>query len=223
MADDEKFDLHDAYGVETPDDNRELYAKWAASYDTEFLAAHEYVYHRGVVEAFTQRHRTRPGPIADVGCGTGVVGLALRASGYAPIDGLDISPEMLEVAATKSTGDGGPVYRALHEVDLTEPLKLKQHSYSGLVSVGTFTHGHLGPEPIAALVDLIEAGGSAAIGINGEHYASRGFEQAMADLVAAGRIADVDLVSVPVYNRPPADYAADDPNLRSTVVVFTVT
>ena len=37
------FDLADAYAVETPDDNRDLYARWAATYESAFIADNGYV------------------------------------------------------------------------------------------------------------------------------------------------------------------------------------
>ncbi len=46
---DRDFDLTDAYAVETPDDNRDLYARWAATYESTFVADNGYVYHLGVV------------------------------------------------------------------------------------------------------------------------------------------------------------------------------
>ncbi len=37
-------DLADAYAVETPDDNRDLYARWAATYESMFIVDNGYVY-----------------------------------------------------------------------------------------------------------------------------------------------------------------------------------
>ena len=39
------------------------------------------------------------GPLLDAGCGTGLSGPSLKALGYDDIAGLDLSPEMLSVAA----------------------------------------------------------------------------------------------------------------------------
>ncbi len=41
------FDLADAYAVETPDDNRNLYARWADSYESGFIKENAYQYHLG--------------------------------------------------------------------------------------------------------------------------------------------------------------------------------
>lgn len=50
----------------------------------------------------------------DLGCGTGRTGAWLRAQGVAVIDGVDLTPEMLEVARSKG------VYRKLVEADVTQ-------------------------------------------------------------------------------------------------------
>ena len=113
MGDDEiKPSLEAAYAVETPDENRRLYAEWASSYEETFVAAKAYRYHLHVADTLVA-HVRPAGPTLDVGCGTGVVGVALRERGVSEIDGVDISPEMLEQAAMKG------VYRQLIEADDT--------------------------------------------------------------------------------------------------------
>ncbi len=221
---DDPFGLDEAYAVETVEDNRRLYARWADSYDDTFLTTHGYVYHESVVSVLERRLSAcaHDFPVLDVGCGTGVVGIELRRRGYEPVDGIDLSPEMLGVAAAKTTPSGFSVYRHLHAVDLTEPIDLPLHNAIGLVSAGTFTHGHVGPEPIARLVDLLCAGGHAAIGVNRDVFSSGGFDDMVRSLEAADRITDVELVDVPVYD--PDRYTAEDgdPNTVSRVILFSI-
>ena len=38
------LDLAAAYAVETPDDSRDLYARWATTYESGFIADNGYVY-----------------------------------------------------------------------------------------------------------------------------------------------------------------------------------
>ena len=108
MSTGDDLDLSEAYAVETPDDNRDLYARWASTYESGFIARHEYVYHQGVAAVFAEAAGPDDVPVLDVGCGTGLVGVALRALGVDAIDGLDLSPEMLDEARTKVDGDGSP-------------------------------------------------------------------------------------------------------------------
>ena len=216
-----EFDLNDAYGVETPDDNRELYRRWASSFDDGFAASHGYVYDDNVAKGLADRSPDWSQPILDVGCGTGLVGLALSKVGAQTLDGIDLSPEMLEFAKAKRVDDQ-PLYRDLFEADLTQPITLSPGTYGSLVSAGTFTHGHLGPEPITRLVELIAPGGTGVIGVNSDHYASAGFEATINGLVEGGTITDLELVVVRVYDAD--SYTADDVehiDSTSTLVVFT--
>ena len=139
MSTGDDLDLSEAYAVETPDDNRDLYARWASTYESGFIARHEYVYHQGVAAVFAEAAGPDDAPVLDVGCGTGLVGVALRALGVDAIDGLDLSPEMLDEARTKVDGDGSPVYGDLHVGDLTAVLDLPDGGVASVISAGTFT------------------------------------------------------------------------------------
>src|SRR4029079_1037348 len=67
------------------------------------------------------------------------------------IDGADISPAMLDLAAQVG------VYRHLFTADLTQPLAI-DHRYGASVSAGTFTAGHIGADAIPSLVSLLQPG-----------------------------------------------------------------
>jgi SAM-dependent methyltransferase len=209
-----------AYALDGPDANRSLYARWAATYEIDFIAESGYRYHERVAAVFAECCLTAVGPddaVADVGCGTGIVGEALVRHHRLTIDGLDISPEMLQQAAGKVHA-GVPVYRRLLEADLTQPLTIEPHSYAGLISAGTFTHGHLGPGALDGLLAVVRPGGRCAIGVNAAHYASHGFAAAFDRLVATGRIADLQLVDVAIYG----DDDRSDPDQFAHVAVFRV-
>lgn len=212
------FDLNDAYGVETPDDNRELYRRWASSYDQDFAQTHGYIYHHNVAATWAERSTDPTASVLDVGCGTGLVGLALRQVGATTIDGVDLSPEMIEVARSKVANDTA-VYRALHQADITKSVELEpleiEGGYAGLVSAGTFTHGHVGPEPIPRLIELLAPGGLAVIGTNAEFYDKAGFAATIDQLAEDGSITDLEFVTVRVYDAD-AYTAADVEHIDST-------
>ncbi len=224
----EEFDLTKAYAVETPEDNRRLYAEWAASYDRTFIDTHGYVYHESVVAALLAKGQPT-GPVLDVGCGTGVVGSELRRQGVAVVDGIDLSPEMLDVAATKQTVNGEAVYRHLLAADLTEPMPPSVTAvtagakYSAVVSTGAFTHGHLGPDPIGMLLDLGAPGAQFALGVNAQHFVTAGFGTWLESAAAAGRLMNLQIVEAAIYD--PERYLAADAdehaNALSSILLFT--
>ena len=89
--------LDEAYALRTPNDNRRLYAKWAATYETQFVDAKKYRYPKAIAELFNEVvAESGFDRVLDVGTGTGLVGLYLTAlRPQITIDGMDISPEML--------------------------------------------------------------------------------------------------------------------------------
>lgn len=206
--------LGDAYGLKTPDDNRALYRSWAHSYESGFVADHAYRYHDAIA-ALCRDHLTATAPhILDVGCGTGLVGQALRGLlPVAVIDGLDISPEMMAVA------EGKGIYRTLFERDLTAPIDMPV-GYDAVVSAGTFTHGHVGPEALPALIDTANNGGLFVLGVNAEFFAKQGFETMIARLVADGRITVPEMIEGRVYGSDADHEHASD---RFLALVFRVT
>jgi predicted TPR repeat methyltransferase len=193
------IDLSDAYAVKTPEDNRRLYAAWAENYNETFIAANSYVYPRRVAELFAE-YVPASGytDVIDIGCGTGAVGSYLASLGpELVIDGFDISPEMLAQAAQTRRIDNSLVYRNLQEVDLTSALP--NQTYNAMTSAGTFTHGHLGPETLVRLINLVNVGGWFVIGINAEHFKARGFAETFQSAVLSGIITQPVIRVVDVY------------------------
>ena len=161
--------LNDAYSLKTPEDNKNLYAKWAATYESDFVTNQGYKHPQVIAEIF---HNQLPEAkkVIDIGTGTGLVGKYLKA--HRPeiiIDGIDISPEMLAEAAKKE------VYRNLYEQDLTLPVINTDAPYDALVTIGTFTHGHLGIEVLDNLIPLVKSGGYFVIAVNEAYFHEHNF------------------------------------------------
>jgi len=213
-----EFSVEDAYALETPADNLLLYAEWAGSYDEDFVESQSYVCHLRVAEVLLQHAGIVDGAVLDVGCGTGVVGVALSDGGIATIDGIDISPAMLEQSRNKKNKSGKPVYRNLIEADLTRRIALDDDCYAALVSSGTFTHGHLGPESLDELWRVAAPGAWCAIGINSRHYDLMGFGQKFAEDTANGTIADAEFAEVDMYS-PEARESKDNPHAADTALI----
>ena len=207
----ESIGLDEAYSVRTPDDSRRLYAKWASTYEQSFVKAHGYAYHEHVARIFAAADRP-VGRVLDVGCGTGVVGVALRRNGVGEIDGVDISPEMLAEAARKD------VYRELIVADLTVGLEIASDTYAGVTSAGTFTHGHLGPDSLEELIRVSRSGARCAVGVNAAHFGDMGFAAWFERAVERGLIGEFQIERV-------ATYVTSDPaklDDMANVVTFAV-
>ncbi len=209
--------LKAAYAVKSPDDNRELYAKWAATYE-QFLEDNRYIYARQVAEIFAESSPAEGIPVLDAGCGTGRVGLELCRLGVSPVDGMDISPEMLDRARTMSGPAGVPAYRRLIEADLTGPIDIDSGSYRGVVSSGAFTHGHLGPDVLSELLRVVSPGSVGVVGVNASIFESNGFRDRFERYAADGVIDGLEVQLRQVYEE------TDDGNANhfAHIAVFTV-
>lgn len=120
-------------GATDPRAVAERYDEWAESYDDD-LATWSYQAPTVVAESVVSRHPDARS-VLDVGCGTGLVGQALRARGCAArIVGLDLSRTSLRIA--HQTG----AYDTLEVADLQKPLDLSEDSVDVLVCAGVMTY-----------------------------------------------------------------------------------
>ncbi len=198
--------LEGAYAIESAQDNISYYKEFAPLYDTEFADSLGYVYPQMLAEAYS-RHALLTDPdiadreitkhkIADIGCGTGLVAQALRdhaALNNISIDGLDISPDMLVVAEAKG------LYQNLIQADLTKSVPATNESYTAVLSAGTFTFGHLGPEILPALLALGRSNTLYCIGVNSEHYEQQGFAKVFNTMVKQNLITSPVLETQNIY------------------------
>jgi predicted TPR repeat methyltransferase len=190
-----KPDLDRAYALETPEDSVKLYGDWAESYDTDFAESSGYLLPEAVAAAFHAQGGR--GPVLDLGAGTGLVGEALARLGVAEIDGTDISAQMLAEAALKD------VYDNLFEGDLTAELPCEDGHYVGIVSAGTFTHGHVGPEAFDEVLRVAADGALICLTVNAAHYEAQGFAAKLEAL--APRIQGLTLQETPIYDARRSD------------------
>ena len=192
--------LENAYKLQTPADNSAYYDTFAPTYDTDFADRLGWHYPKAIAEIFNDGLRETP--VADIGCGTGAVAAALGLEA-GQIDGMDISAEMLAVAAGKR------LYRTLYEVDLTGPIDGIPNDYGTVLSAGTFTHGHLGPGPLRGLLAIARPGGLFIIGVNQAHYHKHDFAAALSNLAAEGRIGAVTTTTACMYDKAGHDHSDD--------------
>jgi len=195
--------LDAAYALQSPEDNRRLYAEWAESYDQDFADNMGYALPIFVADAFVQSWgREHLGQILDVGAGTGLVGKRLAYHSVHSVDGLDISAEMLAVAFAKGC------YKKMIEGNLLERLPIESAKYDGIISAGTFTHGHVGPAALDELLRIAKPGALFCLSINFEHFETAGFNQKLIEI--NNDIDNLSLQTVPIYMRGSVGKHAND-------------
>jgi SAM-dependent methyltransferase len=153
------------------DKSTQLYNDWSSNYDEDLVNEFGYISPRIAAETLAKETASRDLRIIDYGCGTGLVGAALKDEGFTDVDGLDISIGMLEQAKTKA------VYRQHFIGDLTTDIALDSDCYDASFCIGSMGAGHVGAEHVLEMLRPINSGGLMIIIINGMHYAPEGFEQ----------------------------------------------
>ncbi len=198
--------LDEVYAAKGPDEVARTYDAWAETYDAE-MAGLGYR-HPTICLALLARHLPAgAGPILDAGAGTGLLGEWLRITGYAPIEGVDISPGMLAVAARKG------VYDRLDQGDLAARLPFEDGRFAAAVCAGVFTTGHVGPEGLDDLLRVVRPGGILVLTVKDTIWAG-GFADRIETLAAGGRIERLD--QTPPYSSMPG--VADNAPSRVAVL-----
>lgn len=156
------------------------YAEWARNYDRDVMVLGYQL--PPVVAGLFARHVPKgTGPILDVGCGTGLIGLALRALGYDEMTGGDLSDAMLAVSAARGC------YRSTVKVDLSTPLDFPDGSFFAIVASGVFTQGHAPASAFAELARITGRGGRIVITYRADGDHADPYREAAQDLVEAGQ------------------------------------
>ncbi|MBL6454521.1 tetratricopeptide repeat protein [Belnapia sp. T6] len=95
----------------------------------------------GLMRRLLERHlpdvasgEAKLGPVLDLGCGTGLVGVALADLLGGPLTGIDISPGMLEQAAVKH------LYAALHHAEISEALRAGLPPQAVIIAADVFIY-----------------------------------------------------------------------------------
>ena len=177
----------DAYSLKTPEDSKKLYKKWAETYDEDFALNSNYLSPKKISNFFSKYAKNTDTPILDVGSGTGLVGEFLYRTGNKNIIGIDISSEMLEQAKLKEC------YSSLMVADITKKIPLRSNSIGAVVSAGTFTHGHVGPDAFDELLRIAKPGGLFVLSINSKVFIKSGFQEKFLKIK--------NNISAPIFNK----------------------
>jgi predicted TPR repeat methyltransferase len=170
------------------------YDEWAATYDLD-VGEERYAGPAMCVELLRQCAGLVPTvdvtdldlTIVDGGCGTGLVGVELDRAGYGIVDGVDLSPAMVE--ATRARGG----YRDLEAgVDLTQsPSERWMRSADVMILAGVFTLGHLPERTLETVSQWVRPGGLLVLSTRLAYYESSDFRAVSDELVARGVLTEV--------------------------------
>jgi len=178
--------LGHSYALETGIETLVHYEMWADTYDKEIGEELGYAQPVRCAEALSKIVSTPPGiptnRVLDVGCGTGLSGLALKEAGFTNLDGCDFSAPMLDRAA--ATG----VYQQLFAADLNEGLDVPDETYDAVAAVGVFSFGHIQPSALREILRVVRLSGVVVIGLN-DHYWDLGTFQSEVDAIEADGVA----------------------------------
>lgn len=194
--------LEKAYLLQTADDSISYYNELADSYDRDFADGLGYALPRAVADKFHALATPADSPAVDIGCGTGLLGQALNVENIVA-DGMDISSAML--AKTRQRN----IYHKLYEIDLTKDVSHFNNTYAAVLSSGTFTHGHLGPESLTSLLDIAQLNALFVIAVNQAHYESRGFNSTLDSLTNSRSIFALQTDPVGIYQKTGHDHSSD--------------
>lgn len=150
--------LDKIYKSNSKSSSKELYDKWAPSYDKE-LTQNQYVTPFRCAEVLSKMAKSKQIKILDVGCGTGLSGSSLQKFGFKNIDGLDLSKAMLKIASDKK------IYQMLFNLDLNS-LSNFEKRYDAIIASGVISPAHANPETILNSCSILNKKGLMIFSIN---------------------------------------------------------
>jgi len=166
----------EAYNLKNEQSMKKFYAKWAEDYDTQMIDQLGYTSPENIANKLIEHMPDKEGKIFDIGCGTGLTVKALFDIGYKNIFGLDLSEEMISVASSRN------YYIDLKVGDINQPLNYQSNFFDGVISSGTFTHGHVGPEPLDEICRILKPSGILACTVHNDLWESHGFKDKLNQL-----------------------------------------
>ncbi len=186
------------HAAKTTADVQAVYDTWSTNYDQN-LADMGYVAPLNAAKTFYPHHPNHDAKIMDAGCGTGLVGVALKVLGYTTIDGVDLSPEMLAIAQKTNA------YQTLSALNFQDANDIPDNTYDAAICVGVLgpvVGGHL----IDDLVRIVQPQGIVHFAIRAKWVESVS-QPAIERLLAAGKIALVADVRAPYMHGQDAEGA----------------
>lgn len=163
-----------------PEDIKQYYDQWSRAYDqdveNEDYCGPDYIAtYLDLLPKQDGKFLNLRNPkieILDAGCGTGLVGIALRRKGYQNVDGFDLSHGMVEEAEKTEA------YRNLTGgCDMTKAIEAyPDNRYDAAISCGVFTLGHVPPTALEEMIRFTKPGGLVVVSTRKSYYDSTDFQ-----------------------------------------------
>ena len=83
-------------------------------------------------------------------------------------------------------------YEKIIVADLNQKLKIADNIYGAILSAGTFTHGHIGPDALNELLRITKPNGLFVITIHSKFFVKSNFEKKFRDIQ--------HLITNPIYH-----------------------
>ena len=164
------------YKLKTTEEIMKYYDEWGTNnkYDKD-MVEWDYTGPKETVDTFKKYANNKEIKIYDAGCGTGLVGVELKKSGYTNFDGVDLSQKLLDLIPNG-------LYKNLSKTDLNQPLNISDNEYGSVLCVGTFTFGHVKPKALHEFIRITKNKGLICFTINEGIYEEYGFDKKINEL-----------------------------------------
>ena len=176
MADKDVENKVPIYKLKTTEEIMKYYDEWGTDnkYDKD-MVEWDYTGPKETVDTFKKYANNKEIKIYDAGCGTGLVGVELKKSGYTNFDGVDLSQKLLDLIPNG-------LYKNLSKTDLNQPLNISDNEYGSVLCVGTFTFGHVKPQALNEFIRITKNKGLICFTINEGIYEEYGFDKKINEL-----------------------------------------
>ncbi len=189
-----------ARGTDDVDDIERYYDGWAARYDDD-LAGWSYDAPDVAARALLE-HAREPAAVLDAGCGTGLVGRALRRAGYRRrLHGVDVSAESVRLADETGT------YDTVETADLQRRLAFDDDEFDGLVCVGVMTYVPDVERCWSEFVRIVGTGGVIVVTQREDLWIERRCRRVVDDLAEAGAWTPIEVTDARPYLPGHGDFA----------------
>ncbi len=189
-----------ASGSRDVDDVTRYYDDWAVRYDGDLA---DWSYEAPDVAAGQLlTHASEPNVVLDAGCGTGLVGRALRRADFGgTLHGIDVSAESVRIA--ESTG----AYDSVALADLQRPLEVGDDVFDGLLCIGVMTYVPDVERCWREFARVVRPSGVIVVTQREDLWIERRCRAAVDDLAAAGCWDPIEVTDARAYLPGHEDFA----------------